>query len=39
VQLKSEGGRTTVTVQKSQGAPETGDAAKRIIAQLSADLR
>lgn len=39
VQLKSEGGKTTVTVQNSQGATETGDAAKRIIAQLSADLR
>ena len=39
VQLKAEGGRTTVSVQNSQGAPETGDAAKRIIGQLSADLR
>jgi outer membrane protein assembly factor BamC len=39
VQLKAEGGKTTVTVQNSQGATETGDAAKRIIARLSADLR
>ena len=39
VQLKSEGGQTTVTVQNSQGAAETGDAAQRIIARLSADLR
>ena len=38
VQLKTEGGRTTVTVQNSQGSPETGDAGKRIIAQLSAGL-
>lgn len=39
VQLKADGGKTVVTVQNSQGAPETGDAAKRIIAQLSAGLR
>lgn len=39
VLLKAEGGRTTVTVQNSQGAPETGDAARRIIAELSAALR
>lgn len=39
VQLKSEGGRTVVTVQNSQGAAETGDAAQRIIGQLSAGLR
>ena len=39
VQLKAEGGKTTVSVQNSQGAPETGDAAKRIIGQLSTDLR
>jgi len=39
VQLKAEGGKTTVSVQNSQGATETGDAAKRIIDRLSADLR
>lgn len=39
VQLKSEGGKTMVSVQNSQGAPETGEAAKRIIGQLSAGLR
>ena len=39
VQLKAEGGKTTVSVQNSQGTPETGDAAKRIIDRLSADLR
>lgn len=37
--LKAEGGKTQVSVQNSQGAPETGDAARRIIAQLSAGLR
>ena len=39
VVLKSEGGKTQVSVQNSQGAPETGDAARRIVAQLSAGLR
>lgn len=39
VVLKTEGGKTQVTIQNSQGAPETGEAAKRIIAQLSAGLR
>ena len=39
VQLKADGGKTVVTVQNSQGAPESGDAAKRIIGQLSAGLR
>ena len=39
VQLKAEGGKTTVTVQNSQGAPETGAAARRIIGEVSAALR
>jgi len=39
VVLKAEGGKTQVTIQNSQGAPETGESAKRIIAQLSAGLR
>jgi outer membrane protein assembly factor BamC len=39
VVLKAEGGKTQVTIQNSQGAPETGEAARRIIAQLSAGLR
>ena len=39
VVLKAEGGKTQVTIQNSQGAPETSEAAKRIIAQLSAGLR
>ena len=36
---KAEGGKTTVTVQNSQGAPETGAAARRIIGEVSAALR
>lgn len=39
VQLKADGTRTQVSVQNSQGAPETGEAARRIIGQLSASLR
>ena len=39
IQLKAEAGKTQVTVQNSQGVPETGDAARRIMAQLSAGLR
>lgn len=39
VLLKAEGGKTTVTVQNSQGAPETGAAARRIIGEVSAALR
>ena len=39
VVLKAEGGKTQVTIQNSQGAPETGEAARRIIAQMSAGLR
>ncbi|MFY8085502.1 MAG: outer membrane protein assembly factor BamC [Rubrivivax sp.] len=39
VQLKSDAGKTTVTVQNAQGAPETGEAARRIVEQLSAGLR
>lgn len=39
VQLKAEGGKTTVTVQNSQGAPETGAAARRIIGEVSVALR
>lgn len=39
VMLKAEGGKTTVTVQNSQGATETGDAARRIIGEVSSALR
>jgi outer membrane protein assembly factor BamC len=39
VLLKTEGGRTTVSVQNSQGVPDTGDAARRIITELGAALR
>jgi outer membrane protein assembly factor BamC len=39
VLLKAEGDKTTVTVQNSQGAPETGAAARRIIGEVSAALR
>ena len=39
VLLKAADGKTTVTVQNSQGAPETGDAARRIIGEVSAALR
>lgn len=39
VLLKSEAGKTMVTVQNSQGAPETGEAARRIIGELGAALR
>lgn len=40
VVVKASGdARTTVSVQNSQGAPETGDAAKRIISLISSDLR
>jgi outer membrane protein assembly factor BamC len=39
VLLKSEAGKTTVTVQNSQGALETGEAARRIIGELGAALR
>jgi outer membrane protein assembly factor BamC len=40
VQVKAAGeGKSTVTVQNSQGAAETGDVARRIIALVSNDLR
>ncbi|MFT3820957.1 MAG: outer membrane protein assembly factor BamC [Rubrivivax sp.] len=39
VVLKGEGAKTTVSVQTSAGAPETGDAGKAIVAQLVRDLR
>ncbi len=40
VVVKGEGvGKTTVSVQTSAGAPETGDAGKAIVAQLLRDLR
>jgi len=39
VALKAAGNKTTVTVQNSQGGPETGDAAKAIIGALERDLR
>jgi outer membrane protein assembly factor BamC len=39
VALKGEGGKTTVAVQSSAGEPETGDAAKAIVAQLVRELR
>jgi outer membrane protein assembly factor BamC len=39
VLVKSEGNRSQVSVQNAQGAPETGEAAKRIVGLISADLR
>jgi outer membrane protein assembly factor BamC len=39
VTVKSEGERSTVTVQNGQGAPENGDAGKRITSLLLDDLK
>lgn len=39
VALKAEGTKTTVSVQTSAGAPETGDAARNIVTQLVRELR
>lgn len=39
VAVKSEGERSTVSVQNAQGAPEGGDAGRRIVALLLEDLR
>jgi outer membrane protein assembly factor BamC len=39
VSVKSEGDRSTVSVQTSEGAPESGEAGKRIIALLAEDLK
>jgi outer membrane protein assembly factor BamC len=39
IALKSEGERTNVTVQNSQGAAETGPVAQRIVALLVDDLK
>jgi len=39
VVVKGDGAKTTVSVQTSAGAPETGDAGKAIVAQLIRDLR
>ena len=39
VAVKSEGERSTVSVQNAQGAPEDGDAGRRIVALLLEDLR
>jgi outer membrane protein assembly factor BamC len=40
VLVKTAGeGKTTVSVQTSQGAPETGDPAKRIISLIANDLK
>ena len=39
IALKASGGKTTLTVLTSAGAPDTGDNAKRIAAQLLNELR
>lgn len=39
VALKAEGAKTTVSVQTSAGAPESGDAARNIVTQLVRELR
>jgi outer membrane protein assembly factor BamC len=39
IALKGEGEKTSVTVQNSQGSPEAGDAAQRIVALLVEDLK
>jgi outer membrane protein assembly factor BamC len=39
IALKGEGERTSVTVQNSQGAPETGPVAQRIVSLLVDDLK
>lgn len=39
VLVKAEGSKTRVSVQDSQGAPETGDVARRIVSLVSNDLR
>jgi outer membrane protein assembly factor BamC len=39
IALKGEGEKTSVTVQNSQGNPEPGDAAQRIVALLVEDLK
>jgi outer membrane protein assembly factor BamC len=38
LQVKGEGQRSVVAVQNAQGAPETGDIAKRIIGALAAEI-
>jgi outer membrane protein assembly factor BamC len=37
--VKAEGDRSVVAVQNDQGAPETGDAGKRIVTLLLEDLK
>jgi outer membrane protein assembly factor BamC len=39
VNVKAEGDRSVVAVQNDQGAPETGDAGKRIVTLLLEDLK
>jgi outer membrane protein assembly factor BamC len=39
IALKAQDARTTVSVQTSAGAPETGEAAKTIVSQLVRELR
>ena len=39
VNVKAEGDRSVVAVQNDQGAPETGDAGKRIVGLLLEDLK
>jgi outer membrane protein assembly factor BamC len=39
VLVKAEGERSTVSVLNNQGAPETGDAGKRIVSLLVEDLK
>jgi len=39
IALKGEGERTSVTVQNSQGAPETSDVGQRIVSLLVDDLK
>jgi outer membrane protein assembly factor BamC len=39
IALKSDGPRTTVSVQNSQGTPETGEIAQRIVALLIDELK
>jgi outer membrane protein assembly factor BamC len=39
IAVKSEGDKTNVTVQNSQGAPESSDVAQRIVALLVDDLK
>jgi outer membrane protein assembly factor BamC len=39
IAVKADGSRTTVSVQNSQGAPETGEIAQRIVALLIDELK